>query len=90
MEIPDIPFDALLYTWLAVLVALPTAFLVSLVLLWLYLRAVKSSMLRRATAEPSAERGPSAYDAAAESVVPPEGHFMSKPWTWPPSPANGQ
>ena len=54
------------------LVALPTAFLVSLVLLWLYLRAVKRSMLRRATAEPSAELGPSAYDAAAESVGPPE------------------
>ena len=89
MEIPDIPFDALLYTWLAVLVALPTAFLVSLVLLWLYLRAVKSSMLRRATAEPSAELGPSAYDAAANPSCRRKGHFMSKPWTWPPSPANG-
>jgi hypothetical protein len=30
MEIPDIPFDAVLYSWVAVVFALPMAFLVSL------------------------------------------------------------
>lgn len=67
MEIPDIPFDAVLYSWVAVVVALPMAFLVSLVLLWVYLRAVKSSMLRRAAGEPLLEPAPSAH-AAGQTV----------------------
>ena len=72
MEIPDIPFGAVLYTWVAVVVALPMAFLVSLVLLWVYLRAVKRSMLRRAAGEPLLEPAPSAHDAAGQTVGRPE------------------
>jgi hypothetical protein len=72
MEIPDIPFDAVLYSWVAVVIALPTAFVVSLVLLWVYLYAVKSSMLRRAAGEPLVEPAPSAHDAAGQTVGPPE------------------
>ena len=40
----------------AIAVALPVAFLVSLALLWVYLRAVKRSMLRRAVGEPRRSR----------------------------------
>jgi hypothetical protein len=72
MEIPDIPFDAVLYSWVAVILALPLTFVVSLVLLWLYLRAVKRSMLRRAAAEPLAAPAPSAHDASEQTVGPPE------------------
>jgi hypothetical protein len=53
MEIPDIPFDALSYTMVVVMFALPAVFPVSLALLWVYLRAVKRSMLRRAAFRPA-------------------------------------
>jgi len=56
MAIPDIPFDPVLSGWVAVVVALPVAFLGSLALIWLYLRAVKRSMLGRAAREPSRAR----------------------------------
>ena len=72
MEIPDIPFDPVLYSWVAVAVALPVAFLVSLTLLWLYLRAVKRSMLRRAAGEPRADWSQCAQDDSRQTVGPPE------------------
>jgi len=72
MEIPDYPFDAVGFGVLSIMVALPVAFLASLALLWVYLRAVKRSMLRRAVGEPRAEPPPSAHDASAQTVGPPE------------------
>jgi len=54
MEIPDVPFDPVLYSLVALVVALPLAFLISLALLWIYLRAVKRSMLLRAVGVPVA------------------------------------
>jgi hypothetical protein len=72
MEIPDIPFDPVLYTWVAVLIALPIAFFVSLALLWAYLRAVRRSMLKRAAGEPLAEPALSAHDSLERTVGPPE------------------
>jgi hypothetical protein len=72
MEIPDIPFDALSYTLVAVTFALPMAFPVSLALLWVYLRAVKRSMLRRAAGETPTVPAPSAHDASGQTIGPPE------------------
>ena len=89
MEIPDIPFDPVLYSWVAVAVALPVAFLVSLTLLWLYLRAVKRSMLRRATGEPRADWSQCAHDASRQTVGPPEKPLCSQPWARATFPANG-
>jgi hypothetical protein len=72
MEIPDIPFDALSYTVVVVMFALPAVFPVSLVLLWVYLRAVKRSMLRRAVEEPLAKPAPPVHDASGQGIGPPE------------------
>jgi len=72
MEIPDIPFDAVSYTLVAVTFALPMVFPVSLALLWVYLRAVKRSMLKRAAEEPLAQPVPSAHDASGQTTGPPE------------------
>ena len=71
MEIPDIPFDALSYTMVVVMFALPAVFPVSLVLLWVYLRAVKRSMLRRAVEEPLAKPAPPVH-ASGQGIGPPE------------------
>jgi hypothetical protein len=72
MEIPDIPFDAVSYTLVAVTFALPMTFPVSLALLWGYLRAVKRSMVRQAAGEAVAQPAPSAHDASGQTIGPPE------------------
>jgi hypothetical protein len=72
MEIPDIPFDPVVDSLVAIIVALPLAFFVSLGLLWVYLRAVKRSMLRQAEGEPRAKPPSSAHDASGQTVGPPE------------------
>jgi hypothetical protein len=72
MEIPDIPFDAVSYTLVAVTFALPMTFPVSLALLWGYLRAVKRSMVRQAAGEAVAQPAPSAHDASGQTIGTPE------------------
>ncbi|MDX2259812.1 MAG: hypothetical protein NW205_12975 [Hyphomicrobiaceae bacterium] len=71
MEIPDIGFDALGSGWLAIVIALPLSFLVSWLLLALYVRSVVGAMARasgtmpRASGTtPNAPASPTANDVA--------------------------
>src|SRR5262245_1461198 len=72
MELPDAPFDPVVDSLVALVVALPAAFLISLALLWIYLRAVKRSMLRRAAGKSSTEPPRSADCFSGQTVGPPK------------------